>query len=280
MSAISSGRPSPVVHHIPMTQRVGTAEAVEGSAENGTETARNGADTAPAAPAISFGAWPSPITAADVARSRLRLAHPPGVGGGGWGGERRAGGGGGGAAVHRSAGGKLTAVLPARGHARPRVHEYGGLSYLPVPRASTQPAAAGGRAPRGHVIMFANYDDQRLYVVGADVAEGKEAPHPITPDPVTADPASTGVEPAPLRYAHSVRSPDRREIGCVREAHQGGKVTRAIVAIPLDGSAAGDPAAVRELVTGSDFFAFPTPSPDGTRLAWISWNHPHMPWDG
>ncbi len=34
------------------------------------------------------------------------------------------------------------------------------------------------------------------------------------------------------------------------------------------------------LVTGFDFFAFPTPSPDGKWLAWICWNHPHMPWDG
>jgi dipeptidyl aminopeptidase/acylaminoacyl peptidase len=280
MSAISSGRPSPVVHHIPMTQRVGTAEAAKGSAENGTETARNGADTAPAVPAISFGAWPSPITAADVARSRLRLAYPRVIGGEVWWQETRPEEGGRVTVVHRGSGGKLTDMLPAPWNARTRVHEYGGLSYLPVPRASTQPAAAGGRAPRGHVIMFANYADQRLYVAGPDVAEGKEAPHPITPDPVTADPASTNVEPGALRYADFVLSPDRREIWCVREAHQGGKVTRAIVAIPLDGSAAGDPAAVRELVTGSDFFAFPTPSPDGTRLAWISWNHPHMPWDG
>jgi dipeptidyl aminopeptidase/acylaminoacyl peptidase len=43
---------------------------------------------------------------------------------------------------------------------------------------------------------------------------------------------------------------------------------------------AADPGAVRELVTGSDFYAFPTPSPDGKRLAWICWNHPRMPWDG
>jgi dipeptidyl aminopeptidase/acylaminoacyl peptidase len=37
---------------------------------------------------------------------------------------------------------------------------------------------------------------------------------------------------------------------------------------------------MRELVSGAQFFAFPTPSPDGTQLAWISWNHPNMPWDG
>ena len=60
----------------------------------------------------------------------------------------------------------------------------------------------------------------------------------------------------------------------------GGRISRAIVAVPLDGSAAEDPAAVRVLVTGSDFYAYPTPSPDGTRLAWICWDHPRMPWDG
>jgi dipeptidyl aminopeptidase/acylaminoacyl peptidase len=71
------------------------------------------------------------------------------------------------------------------------------------------------------------------------------------------------------------------------------KVNRAIVAVPLDGSAAGNTAAgntaagntadddaIRVLVTGAHFFAFPTPSPDGTKLAWINWDHPRMPWDG
>jgi hypothetical protein len=63
-------------------------------------------------------------------------------------------------------------------------------------------------------------------------------------------------------------------VWCVRERHAGGRITRAIVAVPLDGSAAGDAGAVRVLVSGSDFYAFPAPSPDGTALAWICWNHP------
>ena len=51
-------------------------------------------------------------------------------------------------------------------------------------------------------------------------------------------------------------------------------------AVPLDGSAADDADAVRVLVSGSDFYAFPAPSPDGSALAWICWDHPRMPWDG
>jgi len=38
-------------------------------------------------------------------------------------------------------------------------------------------------------------------------------------------------------------------------------------------------AAPTELVSGADFFSSPRLSPDGSRLAWLSWNHPDMPWD-
>jgi hypothetical protein len=115
-------------------------------------------------------------------------------------------------------------------------------------------------------LVFASAADQRLYrFTGGE-------PSPLSPVPELA---------RGLRYADLTVSPDGREIICVREADDtGGGVSRAIVAVPLDGSAAADPAAVRVLVTGADFFAYPTPSPDRSRLAWISWDHPRMPWDG
>jgi dipeptidyl aminopeptidase/acylaminoacyl peptidase len=274
---ISGGRACRVVHHIPMTNRAGNAEDPAGRAGDGTGAAGGAGEAGPATaiPAVPFGAWPSPIDAADVARGRLRIAFPTVIGGDVWWQEGRPEEAGRVTVVHRAAGGKLADLLPAPWNARTRVHEYGGLSYLPVPRASVRPAAAGGRAPRGHAIVFANYADQRLYVAEPDVADGKQEPRPITPDPVAA-----GLDQAGLRYADFALAANRREVWCVREEHADGKVSRAIVAVPLDGSAASDPAAIRPLVTGSDFFAFPTPSPDGKRLAWICWNHPHMPWDG
>ncbi len=69
----------------------------------------------------------------------------------------------------------------------------------------------------------------------------------------------------------------------VREDHAAGGIARTptearneIVAIDLDGPAEG---AVKVLVSGPDFVAAPRLSPDGGHLAWLSWDHPAMPWD-
>ena len=217
---------------------------------------------------IPYGAWPSPISAADVARGQRLVSFPQVAGGDVWWQERLPDEGGRTTVVHLGADGQQRPLLPAPWNARTRVHEYGGLSYLPVPARS--PGAADGPA-----IVFANYADQRLYRTGsAGEAAGGAGPQPLTPAP----PDGPGYQS--LRYADFTLAPGGQEIWCVRERHNDGKIDRAIVAVPLDGSAATSPDAVRELVTGADFFAFPTPSPDGSRLAWICWNHPRMPWDG
>jgi dipeptidyl aminopeptidase/acylaminoacyl peptidase len=236
--------------------------------------------TEPAGPAVPFGEWPSPITAADIAIAQPAGSFPtvrrrdiwwqvglPHEGGR--------------TTVMHSSGSKQTMLLPAPWNARTRVHEYGGLSYLPVP-PSTLAGHTAAKGQRGYLLVFANFADQRLYLAGPGVAAGAETPTPITPDPaaVIAPSGSGTLSAAGLRYGDFVLSPDGREVWCVQERHEDGKVSRAIVAVPLDGSAADRPEAIRTLVDGSDFFAFPTPSPDGKWLAWICWNHPHMPWDG
>jgi dipeptidyl aminopeptidase/acylaminoacyl peptidase len=222
----------------------------------------------------AYGTWKSPISAADVATGATSVSYPSLTGDEVWWQERRPSEGGR-ITIMAAAGGagEPRELLPAPWNARNRVHEYGGKSYLPVPSLGL----AGG-----HDLVFANFADQRLYAAGASVEAGIE-PVPLTP-------AEGG-----FRFADLVLSPDETEIWCVRETtrplegaeppagfHVGGGVAvrREIVAVPLNGSAADDDTALRVLVSGAQFFAFPTPSPDGTRLAWISWNHPNMPWDG
>ncbi|MFF3763265.1 LpqB family beta-propeller domain-containing protein [Streptomyces sp. NPDC001922] len=101
------------------------------------------------------------------------------------------------------------------------------------------------------------------------------APRPLTP----LSPVGRG-----LRWADPRILPERGEVWCVLEEFTGdrpGDVRRVVVAVPLDGSAAEDRTAVRELTgTGHRFVTGPQLSPDGRHAAWIAWNHPRMPWDG
>ncbi|HEU4674063.1 MAG TPA: prolyl oligopeptidase family serine peptidase, partial [Candidatus Limnocylindrales bacterium] len=77
------------------------------------------------------------------------------------------------------------------------------------------------------------------------------------------------------RYADLELDERRGRLLAIREDHTGpGEARNALVAVALDDGA------VTVLVEGADFYAAPRLSPDRSRLAWIEWNHPNMPWDG
>ena len=196
-----------------------------------------------ACPAIApYGSWPSPITADAIVAESIGIGSVAIDGGAILWAEARPGEGGRNVIVRCTPDGDFTDVNPPPFNARTRVHEYGGGAWL----------ADAGR------VWFSNFDDQRIYRQQAG-----DAPLAITP-------------PAPLRYADPVLDRPRNRLICVREDHTDpNNIVNAIVAVPADGIGRQT-----VLAAGWDFVASPRLSPDGSTLAWLSWNHPNMPWDG
>ena len=135
-------------------------------------------------------------------------------------------------------------VTPVDFNVRTRVHEYGGGDYV---------------VHRG-VVYFSNFTDQRVY---RQAPSG--APSPITPE-------------ENFRFADYELDVRRRRLLCVREdkrAIESSEDVNTIVALDLDGNASGG----RVLVQGRDFYAAPRLNPAGSKVAWLCWDHPNMPWD-
>ena len=198
-----------------------------------------------------YGAWPSPLTPELVvtgARSIRELHVADGVA---WWLEQRPDEAGRQVVVRREVDGTVRDVTPADVNVRSRVHEYGGGAY----------------AVDGATVWYVDASDQRIHR-----CHDGGAPEPITPAPEA---------PAAVRYGDLTLAPDGRHLLCVRETHHGPtarEVVNDLVAVPTQVTAEG-PSAPHVLASGADFVASPRPSPDGTRLAYVRWDHPDMPWD-
>ncbi|MFE6226826.1 prolyl oligopeptidase family serine peptidase [Streptomyces sp. NPDC057854] len=211
----------------------------------------------------TYGSWPSPVTAALAAAGDGRPEHLGTVGDEVWWSAPRPAEGGRRTLVRRRPDGTEETVLPPPWNVRSRVIEYGGRPWAAVERPGTGP-----------LLVFCHFPDQRLYACEPDAEDGA-APRPLTP----VSPVGGG-----LRWSDPVLMPDRGEVWCVLEEFTGPAPTdvrRVLAAVPLDGSAAADRAAVRELSDGRHrFVTGPRISPDGRRAVWLGWDHPRMPWDG
>jgi dipeptidyl aminopeptidase/acylaminoacyl peptidase len=84
------------------------------------------------------------------------------------------------------------------------------------------------------------------------------------------------------RYAGFAIDAGHERVYAVREDHRDRPPTAPDNAIVVFSMAAGADATANAgtvVAGGTDFVLAPALSPDGTRLAWIAWNHPDMPWD-
>lgn len=211
-------------------------------------------------PRAPFGTWPSAIQAQDLVTGTVAVGFPVQAGSRLLWQEARPQEAGRVAIVAAGPGGAVRDVLPVTMSAHTSLHEYGGLCW-----------AAGG--PGGHVVVCANRDDQRLWLVEPG------PPRPLTPVPP---------EARALRYGVPVISPDGAWVISVRETQTVSGALDDLVAVPtgLDlaatreligrGTTAAQPAVV---ASGHDFYSWPALSPCGEQLAYIAWDLPAMPWD-
>jgi dipeptidyl aminopeptidase/acylaminoacyl peptidase len=193
-----------------------------------------------------YGSWKSPVTSDLIVAGAVGPGQTALDGGDVYWVELRPSEGGRNCVVRRAQGGGTEDVTPEGFNARTRVHEYGGGDFV----------------VHEGTVYFSNFTDQRLYAQ----APG-EAPRPLTPE-------------GKMRYADPTVDRARQRLVAVREDHgvEGAEAVNTIVALSAGGGANEDGGVV--LVGGSDFYSTPRLSPDGTKLAWLQWNHPNMPWDG
>ncbi len=190
-----------------------------------------------------YGSWKSPITSDLIVQGSIMLG---GVVLEGqdiyWVEGRPAEGGRNVVVVRHASNGQTTDLTPPGFNVRTTVHEYGGGAFT---------------VNRG-TLFFSNFADQRVYRQdpGAN-------PRPLTPQ-------------VDLRYADYIFDERRNRLVCVREDHTvQGEAVNTLVGLDVGRGGPGE-----VLVSGNDFYSSPRISPGGRRLAWLTWNHPNMPWDG
>ncbi len=194
-----------------------------------------------------YGSWRSPITSDLIVSQSIGLSEARFDGDAVYWLEARPQEQGRNVVVCAGADGKTRDVVPPPFSARTRVHEYGGGAWT---------------VARG-VLFFSNFADARLYRIGPDDRD----PTPLTPAP--------GRQ---WRFADGIIDHKRQRWIGVREDHTAtGQAVNTLVSVDLaqSGMTPGE-----VLAEGYDFFASPRLSPDGRHLAWLSWDHPNMPWNG
>ena len=192
---------------------------------------------------LPYGAWPSPISVEMAVGASRSLLEPRLDGADVYVLEARPDEAGRVVLMHRAGVGPFRDVLPVEFNVRTRVHEYGGGPY----------------AARDGVIVFSEFEGNRLML--------KRAPD-VEPEALTSD--------AALRFADMQADSARHRVIAVLEDQRdrGSEARNLLCAVSThDGT-------LTELATGHDFYSDPRLDHDASRIAWLTWDHPRMPWNG
>ena len=130
--------------------------------------------------------------------------------------------------------------IPKEFNVRTRVHEYGGNSFV---------------VDEG-TCYFSSFNDNALY----EMKEG-QAPTLL-------------LKEEGMRYGDPVYSAKHNLLLCVREDHTGDEVLNTLIRVDTENKTA------EVIASGHDFYASATIHPDGKQIAYLTWDHPQMPWDG
>ena len=189
----------------------------------------------------SYGSWKSPITTDMITAKSISLMEVAISGEDIYWVESRPSESGRCAVMRRTADGNITECTPPEFYVRTTVHEYGGGAFM----------------VEDGVLYFSNFKDHHLYR------------QPLGGQPEILTPADG------YYYADFILDKQRNRIICVREDHTvEGEAVNTIVSVSLSGNDE------RILVHGNNFYSSARLSPDGNQLAYLTWNHPNMPWDG
>ena len=141
-------------------------------------------------------------------------------------------------------------LTPAPLNVRSRVHEYGGGAFLATDSS----------------VYFVNFSDQNIFVVDLEMVSGN-----VTPSP----PRQLTQTDSNRRYADFALDAHNKQLVAVCEQHltPGSEPKNSLVSIALSD------ASEHELHATHDFYAAPRLNPQDQQLAFVGWDHPHMPWD-